>query len=702
VQQKWGITPNHHETNYWPREQTFEELKAEVAYKAKTVHTNNNPTTSMLEKDPKLLKLWLPAINKEIQGMISKGTLRKATNEEINTNKITPHVTTLKTKSDNVTLKARISIDGRWELRNGYFKDKRQLYAGAMGETLVKLLLALYTYRSMHMRKLDVVQCFGNNTMDLAKYKRNIMIKLKGWMLNEEQDQHCIFEAVSYGAADASNEWYTRLNKFEQEKAKMTRSIYDCCLYMKKNEQTGDVELQGVATDDSGVFTENNEAGKIMRDDLTNKMAKQWNITVEDEPQQILGMTLQRNKDGSLTILQPNILDKLFIAIYCDKLDKDPKVNYAKIHIQLTPYKKERTIADKLSPKLDTKGIKKYQHILGIMQHLRYTRADLKVAITTLAATMMQPTKNDFKYLIQVCNYALTFRNVGTTFHTAEQLGTTKGEIGNTPLVGAGDASWGRQPKSTLGYIGFIGEYNNLIKSKTIYNGPFIAKAWTEEDMISDSVSVAELQALNEIVGELQIIHGIFDEIKNLKTHNSNVLDGSETKPPTVIINRKTPILEDNSAIVDAIEMDTSKNQRKLRKYARLFQRTRLEQSKGRIQIQQVSTEHQLADAMTKYEDNLCKHFRSMEIIQGTSNEIKQWQLIMEAYKTQKQRMQAIQQKIGGMIIKIPDERKVALKHKTNANTAANSKITQITSELHKKIKAYNRKMIDNKHTIKK
>ena len=128
---------------------------------------------------------------------------------------------------------------------------------------------------------------------------------------------------------------------------------------MKKNEQTGDVELQGVATDDSGVFTENNEAGKIMRDDLTNKMAKQWNITVEDEPQQILGMTLQRNKDGSLTILQPNILDKLFIAIYCDKLDKDPKVNYAKIHIQLTPYKKERTIADKLSPKLDTKGIKK-------------------------------------------------------------------------------------------------------------------------------------------------------------------------------------------------------------------------------------------------------------------------------------------------------------------------------------------------------
>ena len=85
----------------------------------------------------------------------------------------------------------------------------------------------------------------------------------------------------------------------------------------------------------------------------------------------------------------------------------------------------------------------------------------------TYFQTMIHPTKNDFKYLIQVCNYALTFRNVGTTFHTAEQLGTTKGEIENTPLVGAGDASWGKQPKSTLGYIGFIGEYNNLIKSKT-------------------------------------------------------------------------------------------------------------------------------------------------------------------------------------------------------------------------------------------
>ena len=89
-----------------------------------------------------------------------------------------------------------------------------------------------------------------------------------------------------------------------------------------------------------------------------------------------------------------------------------------------------------------------------------------------------------------------------------------------------------------------------------------------------------------------------------------------------------------------------------------------------------------------------------MEIIQGTSVEVKNWQTFMLTYKTEKQRKEAIQEKQGGIIYKISDEKRILLKHKTNVNTKVNAKVTQQTSELKRKLKYDITHLIDSNNSI--
>ena len=82
---------------------------------------------------------------------------------------------------------------------------------------------------------------------------------------------------------------------------------------------------------------------------------------------------------------------------------------------------------------------------------------------------------------------------------------------------------------------------------------------------------MAELQALNRVAGQVQVVSGMLDEVRDLE--KSRIINQEDTKDnkelvenlflgdtPDIIVKKPITVLEDNTSIIDSIQMDTSKN----------------------------------------------------------------------------------------------------------------------------------------------
>ena len=172
-------------------------------FKVRKQRDESNPTVRMLEKNEELMNRWVEALQtNEFQPMRDR-MLTRVTEEEARTVGITPHVTDMMTKSDG-RQKARINIDGRWEIRTGVFEDKDALYAPAMDGDLVILIVTYAAYWSADITTRDVTQAFTYNKMENADRKRRIMLHFNETECGIEGGAYFECNTVSYGTADES------------------------------------------------------------------------------------------------------------------------------------------------------------------------------------------------------------------------------------------------------------------------------------------------------------------------------------------------------------------------------------------------------------------------------------------------------------------------------------------------------------------
>jgi hypothetical protein len=173
-----------------------------VAYKARIVHTADNPTPGMLERDPELAKIWRPCTVKEISGSIEKGYRMILTPQQVEAEGWTmyPMVVNYVTKRDG-RLKCRATTDGSVEPEDSF--DPNDLFAQGVPLKILKFLTGFAKYFDMEDEQADVTECFSaHNLWTRATKVRKICHKLTAFQSPTGREEFVANLTNNYGTRD--------------------------------------------------------------------------------------------------------------------------------------------------------------------------------------------------------------------------------------------------------------------------------------------------------------------------------------------------------------------------------------------------------------------------------------------------------------------------------------------------------------------
>jgi hypothetical protein len=136
----------------------------------------------------------------------------------------------------------------------------------------------------------------------------------------------------------------------------------------------------------------NDEATEKEVERMLSKLATKWKITREDEVTSIIGITINRLTDGSMVLTQPGDLNKLRKEFFAEG---------APVTVQsiMTGYEKHSKFTEEdLLPVEDQRY---YQHCIGQIQYMRFTRRDIKLALSMLASHNKMARVIDHSFLLE-------------------------------------------------------------------------------------------------------------------------------------------------------------------------------------------------------------------------------------------------------------------------------------------------------------
>ncbi|XP_020682498.1 uncharacterized protein LOC110099637 [Dendrobium catenatum] len=199
-----------------------------------------------------------------------------------------------------------------------------------------------------------------------------------------------------------------------------------------------------------------------------------------------------------------------------------------------------------------------YRRLAGSLQYLSITRPDIAFATNKVCQHMQTPTVQHYKELKRILCYINGTLSFGLPIVT-----------GDLHIHSYTDADWASDNtdrKSTSGFYNFIGP--NLI-SWTVKKQVTVEKSSTEAEYRSLSADISEVIWLRRLAAELQI---------EQKTPTSVYCDNI-----SAIVIAKNPVFH---ARTKHIEID--------------YQFIRQHIASGDIQIQNIPSQHQIADILTK------------------------------------------------------------------------------------------------------
>ena len=278
-------------------------------FAARSLSRNHDETPSLtrIMRDPALQQQWLKAMRSESVGWLEHA--RHITRERALEIGVTPHVTTFTTKRGTGARKARITFHGGFELRNNpEFREHRyRLYAPAMDSDLLLFLIAFSTYFRMRRFSADVTQCFMHNDMKNATFKRALVVLLNQWECGIVGGAYLEIDSVIYGCPDASMEWHKRIRSFMLEEVGMSVSVFHPCLFVHWVDPISLI-LIGIATDNIEFFFTDTSGAITKVEGIVRQLEGKWPMTFEEEAKDILGMSFDRQSDGSEQVTQPGTM----------------------------------------------------------------------------------------------------------------------------------------------------------------------------------------------------------------------------------------------------------------------------------------------------------------------------------------------------------------------------------------------------------
>ena len=438
--------------------------------------------------------------------------------------------------------------------------DPFECFAPIVSWTTVRLLLILSILLNLKSIQLDYTSAFCQ-----ARIEEDVYGRLpRGWeTLNrmglEEKfkENHVLkLKRCLYGLRQSPKNFYEHL-KERLEKIGFTQSKCDPCLFIRR----GVVCL--VYVDDCLLFgKEQNELDKMVQDLKDAEM----DLTVEDDVAGFLGVLIQRNDDGTVTLLQEGLTQRIIDALGLK-------------HCNGT-----KTPAPKAPLPRDVDGIPfagdfNYASVVGMLMYLSgHSRPDITFAVHQCARHTHRPTERHRKYLKQIGRYLQSTKNKGLTLKP-NSINCLHIEC----FVDADFAGlWGHElptdvhaAKSRTGYVILLNNCPILWTSKL---QQLIATSTMHAEYVALSTACRDVIPLRELVLELSNVYNL------------------PTDKPTI----KSTVYEDNEGALRLANTELPRTTPRSKHYGIIYHWFREHVSNGTIEVVPIKTENQLADIFTK------------------------------------------------------------------------------------------------------
>ena len=164
------------------------------------------------------------------------------------------------------------------------------------------MLLAIAARDNLFLTEFDVKAAFLNADLKTPTY-----VSLPPELFKVEDVVWLLMKSL-YGLKQAARIWYEEYTAWVIKNGHK-RSKWDHCMFVMRWYVNQEEHIIISICHVDKIITAGTSKGDI--DDFHRMLQRKWIITRKDDPTSVLGIHLQRNDDGSMTLLQDGYLNKL-------------------------------------------------------------------------------------------------------------------------------------------------------------------------------------------------------------------------------------------------------------------------------------------------------------------------------------------------------------------------------------------------------
>ena len=350
-----------------------------------------------------------------------------------------------------------------------------------------------------------------------------------------------------YGLPDAGRAYYLAYKEHLISKG-YSPTISDPCLFVRFD---GDIRTYvWFHVDDT--FVASTHSSELIR--LQDAMRERFEITVNNDVDNHLGVNMTYLDDGSVKLEQRKLLHQIFSEYPPEEIRKSKGVP--------TPLKP--LVENNEGDNEENSEALEYMHLLGMLNYLSRSRPDICTALSFGATHSKAPTTSNFEALLDIVRYLWDTKEKSLIIRTND---TPNAPLTLTCHV---DASYLTHPdsKSHSGYCMSFGKV-----------GTFYVKS-QKQALVATSSTHAEVRALYQLTIDIMYVVTLCDELNR------------PIELPAVVF-------EDNQPAIDLSE-SLNARVKKCKHFLMLVNYIREQVTSGLIEITKIPTEDNVADLLTK------------------------------------------------------------------------------------------------------
>ena len=461
---------------------------------------------------------WFDSMDRELDALFRKATFRMISRGEIprNPDGSVPDVIKsswvlkIKRRPDGSYTKHKSRLVLRGDLQTlDQEKEDEETFAPVVDWGTVRLMFVLTVAQNLCTTQIDFDNAFVQSELPEPIY----MEVPPGY---QSADGDKVFEVTKslYGDCRAPRLWYLHLrSKLEGPRLNFKASEKDSCLFLR----------DGCAimfwVDDAIIFSK--EQSEI--DDVLQGLRDEGlELTVQDDFAGYLGIELVRNVDGTITMLQTGLINRILNVLGLSESDRTKSTPAAE---PLGAYKESRPRHEQWN----------YRSVIGMIQYLASnSRCDLAFANHQCARFSHDPREPHEKAVKHIGRYLLGTRDKGMIIRPSADL--TLDAYADADFCGLWKVESADDPKSARSRTGFVITLGNIPVVWVSKLQTETALSTAEAELIALSTCMRSLIplriTLREVCTSLNLSHASKSTISTLWEDNQATRILANSRPP--------------------------------------------------------------------------------------------------------------------------------------------------------------------------